>query len=64
MIDGTPAELARRLREHGGRGWVVTPPGGEPAASADWLRPVAGFLAADERDFLGHEGVFLGVGPG
>jgi len=63
LIDLAPEVFARRLREHGGRAWVVTRPNGGPEASADWLGDLTEFLASDERDYLRHEALFLQVGP-
>lgn len=64
LIDLSPEDFAAELRGQGGRACLVTRPESDGAvASAPWLQELADFLNQDERDYQGHEGVFLAVGP-
>ena len=56
--------FANELRAHGGAAAITWDPARRTAvASADWLAPLAAWIAADDRDMHEHEGVFFGVGP-
>lgn len=64
LLDESPDQFAARLQAAGGRAsltWdheraCVVP-------SHPWLAEIATWLAADARDFHGHEAVFMAVGP-
>ena len=62
LLAAPPETLVEHLNALGGRGYVVTR-GGEIEASDPMLEPLAELLRTDERDYLGHEGIFLAVGP-
>ncbi len=63
LSDLTPQQLADRLRENGGRAWLVRDPAsGELRASAPWLDDLVGSVRDDERDHHDHEGVFFETG--
>jgi glutamate dehydrogenase/leucine dehydrogenase len=62
LLAAPPETLIESLNALGGRGYVVTR-GGQIEASDPALEPLAELLRNDERDYLGHEGIFLAVGP-
>jgi glutamate dehydrogenase/leucine dehydrogenase len=63
LIDMSIEQFAARLRDEGGRASLTWDAGTRRVvASHAWLEPLASWLAADERDFHEHEGLFLAVG--
>ncbi|MEM6295808.1 MAG: Glu/Leu/Phe/Val dehydrogenase dimerization domain-containing protein [Myxococcota bacterium] len=63
LLAREPQHLIDRLRELGGRGYVVRRPGGTLEASHAALDELRQFCLDDNRDFLDHEGLFFAVGP-
>ena len=57
LLDAPPEELVARLREAGGRGWLLPGSGGWRASSAG-LAPLASYLDGCA-DVDGHEAIFL-----
>ncbi len=60
----SPEALRQAMLEAGvHRAWIVTPPGtGEVRASHPLFEPIAAAVAADERDYHTHQGVFFEIG--
>ncbi len=64
LLDLDLEVFAEQLRSHGGRAYLVWDHAFERViASAPWLTELGEWLAANERDFHRHEGLFLAVGP-
>jgi leucine dehydrogenase len=64
LLDADPNDFTKQLLAHGGRGYLVWDhEQRRVVASAPWLSELADALAADQRDFHRHEGLFFAVGP-
>jgi glutamate dehydrogenase/leucine dehydrogenase len=63
LLQVTPSELVQYLREEGIRRFffVHDDQTGRVVSSHERLDPIARFLEADRRDFIGHEGLFFQV---
>ncbi|MFO7562050.1 MAG: Glu/Leu/Phe/Val dehydrogenase dimerization domain-containing protein [Enhygromyxa sp.] len=64
LLEADPTVFTEQLRAHGGRGSLIWDHEQERVIpSAPWLDDLAEWLAADQRDFHRHEGLFFAVGP-
>lgn len=64
LLDADPQVFIEQLLAHGGRAYLITDPASQRVIpSAPWLAELAEWLAADQRDFHQHEGLFFAVGP-
>jgi glutamate dehydrogenase/leucine dehydrogenase len=64
LLDADPQVFTEQLLAHGGRAYLIWDDASQRViASAPWMAEMAEWLAADQRDFLRHEGLFFAVGP-